>query len=227
MWSDRPSITSPCSLCRYDLRRIVRRLMRRLSETTRRPSSTLLARSTPSRAKPSERTRSCWSASRGSWMRTLSRTSNSAPISEPARKRNTPVRSGCRPRPNGSFRDPLQNPFTAYAARARDACFRARRLTDVVDPAAYRRTALGQLISQFGHTIQMRMPGDSGTIWVFEVSRNGRNFTTTDLDVLDAVRPWFMASRRSSSARSHRGEAHCRGRGRDCGGPASQSARTK
>lgn len=87
-----------------------------------------------------------------------------------------------------------QNPFTAYAGRTGDPFFPARRLTDVVDVRAFRQTELSELLdADVPHSIQMRMPGTSGSTWVFEVARGGRNYSTRDLLLLDALRPWLVA----------------------------------
>ena len=87
-----------------------------------------------------------------------------------------------------------ENPFTNYATRAGDPHFSARRLTDVVDLRAFRRTALYELTDggAGSASVQMRMPGASGTTWVFEVARIGKNYTRRDLLMLDRLRPWLM-----------------------------------
>lgn len=87
-----------------------------------------------------------------------------------------------------------QNPFTEYGARIGNPHFFARRLTDIVDRRTFRRTALYELTGGAASvSIQMRMPGESGTTWVFEVVRNGRNYSRRDLLLLDSLRPWLIA----------------------------------
>lgn len=84
-----------------------------------------------------------------------------------------------------------QNPYTSYAKRIRNPFFSARRLTDVVDMRVFRRTELYELVGE-GASVQMRMPGLSGTTWMFEVVRADVEFTARDILLLDVLRPWLM-----------------------------------
>ncbi len=88
-----------------------------------------------------------------------------------------------------------QNPFCQEAIRTRNPYIPARRLTDVVDVREFRRTELWELTggNNLPHTIQMRMPGEPGDKWVFEVDRSGRNFSVRDVMVLNAVRSSLLA----------------------------------
>ncbi len=87
-----------------------------------------------------------------------------------------------------------ENPFTAYAERTRNPYIPALRLTDVVDMAVFRRTALWAIVhgDAMPHAIQTRMRGEAGTVWLLEVDRGGRNFTERDTLLVDALRPTLM-----------------------------------
>lgn len=89
-----------------------------------------------------------------------------------------------------------QNPFIHYAARTRDRYYSATRLSDVVDDMpAFRRTELYALLSaELPHEVQMRMPGTPGTTWLLAVARSGRDYAERDMRVLDALRPFLIAS---------------------------------
>lgn len=83
-----------------------------------------------------------------------------------------------------------QNPFCRYAKQTSQPFFHARRLTDVVDIQQFQTTELYELGSdEPRHSIQMKMPGAPGETWTLEVARGGRNFSTHDLLLLDALRP--------------------------------------
>ena len=85
-----------------------------------------------------------------------------------------------------------ENPYSAYAARARQPHFSATRLFDVVEREAFRRTKLFQLIPfPDAPSVQMRMPGHGGCRWQLEVLQPGREFTDRQLALLDAARPWL------------------------------------
>jgi DNA-binding CsgD family transcriptional regulator len=84
------------------------------------------------------------------------------------------------------------NPYSAYAARTGQPHFSATRLFDVVDRATFRRTKLFQLIPfAEASSVQMRMPGDDGSLWKLEVLQPDREFTDRQLALLDALRPWL------------------------------------
>lgn len=85
-----------------------------------------------------------------------------------------------------------QHPFCLFAVRTGDRYFSARRLTDVVDMRTFRQTEFFEM-SGDGPTIQMRLPGESGTHWCLNLNRTGRNFTGRDMLVLDALRPFLIA----------------------------------
>lgn len=87
-----------------------------------------------------------------------------------------------------------ENPFCHYAARKADPFFSARRLTDVVEIRAFKRTAFSRIIGWgLRHDVQTRLPGRPGTHWVLELARSGRNFSRRDLAVIDGLRPALMA----------------------------------
>ena len=88
-----------------------------------------------------------------------------------------------------------QNPFTQYANRIGTPFIPARRVSDVVDMRAFRRTALWELVrgSEMPHAIQMRLPGARGTKWLIEVDRSGPNFSLRDVLVVEMLRPSLIA----------------------------------
>ncbi len=88
-----------------------------------------------------------------------------------------------------------EHPFCRYAVRTGDRHFSARRVTDVVDMQAFRRSEVYELLdySVRPHAIQMRTPGESGTEWQLNLARSGRNFSRRDRLMLDALRSPLIA----------------------------------
>ena len=101
-----------------------------------------------------------------------------------------------------------RNPFCYYRDRIDDPYFRAVRLSDVLGPGT------GRLVGAFAGwdgvaAIQMRMPGPSGTHWTLDVERDGRDFSDRDVQLVDAIRPAFIAyeAQRQVTTRTARLEA--------------------
>lgn len=88
-----------------------------------------------------------------------------------------------------------QNPFTTYAVRTGTPFIPARRLSDIVDLRAFRRTELWELVrgDEMPHAIQMRFPGSRKSKWVLEAARAGRNFSPRDVLVFEMLRPSLVA----------------------------------
>ena len=88
-----------------------------------------------------------------------------------------------------------QNPFTHYAMRLGTPFIPARRISDIVDMRAFRRTQLWEFVhgDEMPHAIQMRFPGARKTKWIIEVDRSGRNFSSLDVLMVEMLRPSLIA----------------------------------
>ena len=88
-----------------------------------------------------------------------------------------------------------ENPFCLYVDRTGDRYFSARRLTDVTDMRTYSQTEHFEMcgMAEMPHSLLMRLPGEGETHWTLEMARAGRNYSTRDVLLLDALRPALIA----------------------------------
>lgn len=87
-----------------------------------------------------------------------------------------------------------ENPFSAYAVRIGSLQFATKRLTDVADMRAFRKTEFAEHMGyRLPHDMQTWMPSRRGTLCSLEFARTGRNFTERDVLFVDAVRPALIA----------------------------------
>jgi DNA-binding CsgD family transcriptional regulator len=83
-----------------------------------------------------------------------------------------------------------ENPFCLYADRTGDRFFAARRLSEIVNKAGFRRTEYGEVFGE-RHEMQTRLPGGQ-TLWTLSFERSGRNYSRRDTTLLDFLRPALL-----------------------------------